>query len=380
MKPFEITESKSALKNYAIAHTIEGRDGYDERSFFLMERYEVRSGKIITANQAFHSNPMVNLKGSDIDELYSEMAHVISGKITKFRRTGSNWYLRSVVKLENHMVEYKPLKGNSYIPLPAALVGKRAIINMKNETDNECFKWAVTRALNPKDKNTQRIDNNLRERANDLNWNGIEFPVSLASIGKFEKQKETISVNVLGYERNVIHPLRISDYDRQNEVNLLLIAQGENQHYCLIKDISRLLCNQTTTGHRKRYYCLRCLNGFDSVDSLNRHKEYCQKHNPVKVVLPEESTTIKFRNHARSMRVPFVIYADFEAFTELLDTCQPNPDYSYVNQYQKHTPCSFCYLIKSIDDNIYPPNLKTYVASLKKKTLRRYFSTGLKTT
>ena len=35
------------------------------------------------------------------------------------------------------------------------------------------------------------------------------------------------------------------------------------------------------------------------------------------------------------MRVPFVIYADFEAFTELLDTCQPNPDSSYVNQYQK---------------------------------------------
>ena len=32
-KPFEITESKSALKNYAIVYTIEGQDGYDERSF-----------------------------------------------------------------------------------------------------------------------------------------------------------------------------------------------------------------------------------------------------------------------------------------------------------------------------------------------------------
>jgi len=66
-----------------------------------MERYEVRSGEIITANPAFNSNPMVYLKGSDIDELYSEMAHVISGKMTKFRRTGSKWYLRiSVVKLK----------------------------------------------------------------------------------------------------------------------------------------------------------------------------------------------------------------------------------------------------------------------------------------
>ena len=53
---------------------------------------------------------------------------------------------------------------------------------MKNTKDNECFKWAVTRAPHPKVENPQRIDKNLRVRANDLNWNGIEFPVSLASI------------------------------------------------------------------------------------------------------------------------------------------------------------------------------------------------------
>ena len=82
---------------------------------------------------------MINVKGSDTDDLYSEMSQVISGKITKFRRTGSNWYLRSVVNLEVHMVDYKPLKGNSYIELPKALRGKRAIINIRNENDNECL-------------------------------------------------------------------------------------------------------------------------------------------------------------------------------------------------------------------------------------------------
>jgi len=69
--------------------------------------------------------------------------------------------LRSIVNFEVHMVDYKPLKGNSYIPLPKALRGKRAIINMRNENDNECFKWAVTRALNPKVKDAQRIDRDL---------------------------------------------------------------------------------------------------------------------------------------------------------------------------------------------------------------------------
>jgi len=56
---------------------------------------------------------------------------------------------------------------------------------MKNEKDNECFKWAVTRALNPKVENPHRIDRDLRERANDFNWSRIEFPVSLVSISKF---------------------------------------------------------------------------------------------------------------------------------------------------------------------------------------------------
>jgi len=35
---------------------------------------------------------------------------------------------------------------------------------MKNE-DEQCFKWAVTRALNPVDKNAEKIDKTLRKQA-----------------------------------------------------------------------------------------------------------------------------------------------------------------------------------------------------------------------
>ena len=34
-----------------------------------------------------------------------------------------------------------------------------------------------------------------------------------------------------------------------------------------------------------------------------------------------------------SMRVPFIVYADFEAFTKPVHTCQPNPEHSYTKQY-----------------------------------------------
>ena len=56
-----------------------------------------------------------------------------------------------------------------------------------------------------------------------------------------------------------VYPLRISDYIKQREtkVNLLLISDGERQHYCWIKNMSSLLYGQTSKHHGERRYCLR---------------------------------------------------------------------------------------------------------------------------
>ena len=61
------------------------------------------------------------------------------------------------------------------------------------------------------------------------------------------------------------------------------------------------------------------------------------------------------------MRVPFIVYADFESFTTQLSTCQPNPDQSYTKRYQKHTPSGFCYHIKCFDDTLYSQEPVTFV-------------------
>ena len=71
--------------------------------------------------------------------------------LANFQRQGSNWRFRSVLSLDLHTVKYGPLRGSSYIPLPDFLEGKKAIINCRNE-DDEYFKWAITRALNPVEK------------------------------------------------------------------------------------------------------------------------------------------------------------------------------------------------------------------------------------
>ena len=59
-------------------------------------------------------------------------------------------------------MKYVPLGGSSYIPLLKFLAAKKAIINLKNEND-ECFKWAITGALNPVEKNLNVLIKNFEK-------------------------------------------------------------------------------------------------------------------------------------------------------------------------------------------------------------------------
>ena len=164
-----------------------------------MERVNIKTGQIHKCDKQFHSEMEINLQSTDTYEIYTEMKDTIKERITQFLRSGSNWKFRSIIRLEVHTVKYVPLKGSSYIPLPQELAKKKAIINLKNN-DNQCFKWAVARALNPKQRDAQLIDKHLQEKAKELNWENIEFPVSLKAIDKFEQQNPKVNVNVLGYE------------------------------------------------------------------------------------------------------------------------------------------------------------------------------------
>ena len=117
-------------------------------------------------------------------------------------------------------------------------------------------------------------------------------------------------------------------------------------------------------GH-KRYFCKYCDNSFQSEESLQTHMEYCSNHKAVKVRMPKKGAMLGFKNYNRKMRVPFVVYADFESLTVPISTCSPSDDESYTKQYQKHVPCSYCYYIKSFDDELFPPIFQRYTITKK---------------
>ena len=138
------------------------------------------------AKAYFHSETHINLEKTDVKVILSQMLREILVKLAEYQRKGSGWYFKEVISLDIHIVDYKPMKGTSFIPLPVFIKRKNAIINMENK-DDKCFLWCVLRYLHPREKNASRI-NHLREYENDLNFKGINFPVKVKDITKFENQ------------------------------------------------------------------------------------------------------------------------------------------------------------------------------------------------
>ena len=79
-------------------------------------------------------------------------------------------------------------------------------------------------------------------------------------------------------------------------VNLLLLSDGEKQHYCLIKNLSRLIA-QRSSHPRASHACVYCLHVFCRADLLAEHVPHCKTHGPQRVKMPSgDDATIHFHH------------------------------------------------------------------------------------
>ena len=252
----------------------------------LMSRKD--GDQVVIKKFTFHSKGLkLILEGTDVSDLYNEMAEEIEEELQKVGDAeGSGWVFLEVEKLVLHTTRWDPINGGSYIDLPPFLKNKKAIINMKNQ-DEKCFMWCVLRALNPKDTNPDRIDNDLKSKQDTLNMKGIKYPVDFRGIDRFESQNPNISISVIGYNKDErVYPLKVSKYTGcEHDIILLLLKDGENSHYCLVKNMSALIASQINNHKGTRHICLNCFNSFKTVNKLDNHKEYCYNNECVKVVM-----------------------------------------------------------------------------------------------
>ena len=96
-------------------------------------------------------------------------------------------------------------------------------------------------------------------------------------------------------------------------MNLLLITNGEKRHCTTIKSLSRLLGSKSSKHHGKQYFCLNCLQSFHSEESRDKHCNYCKDNEAVKIEMPKEGSFVEFHDGQNQFKVPFTVYADFEA-------------------------------------------------------------------
>ena len=273
-------------------------------------------------------------------------------------REGTDFKFESVDRSDYKLHKIKLRRGRSYMKSPKWIRNKRAIINPKN--DDNCFQYALTVALN-----SQNIENhpeqisNIKLFINEYNWEGIDFSshqdghkeseerknIMLFDCKKFEQNNETIALNILyvPHNKKEICSAYESKYNRkrENQVILLMIADGEKWHYLAVKILSRLLY-RITSNHHGDFYCLGCLHSFLTDSVLKKHGRLCGNHDYCRVAMPEEGKNIlKYHSEEKSLKAPFTLYADFECFLIKEQSCQNNPKKPYTKRKAMHKPSGY---------------------------------------
>ena len=63
----------------------------------------------------------------------------------------------------------------------------------------------------------------------------------------------------------------------------------------------------------RKHFCRYCLPAFSTEESLKRHIKDCFKINDKQTIkMPKEGEYVKFKNFARKIKSPFMIYVDLE--------------------------------------------------------------------
>ena len=159
--------------------------------------------------------------------------------------------------------------------IPESLWFKKVVANMENYNE-ESFKYAVVRSLNPVDKNPQWITKDFRQQTEQYNWDGISFPTPLDQIETFEKNNDVL-VNVFRWDvfAERAYPIRIP-YGKHGPRALLILIDEVKGHYVVIKSMQSLFRKQTGRNG-KMFYCNNCLVIFSSNNALQKHIVCCDR-------------------------------------------------------------------------------------------------------
>ena len=263
-----------------------------------------------------------------IEELFKSFLRKYEEKLQE-KMKGSDFDFDGVNFLYYDFNKISINRGGSYIDSPKMLKNKKSTINPKNN-DYKCFQYAVTLALNfdKINKNSERVSK-IKPFIDQYSWSDIDFPSTSKDWKKFELNNE-IALNILYVPLTTkkIHIAYKSKHNltRKKQVILLMISNGENWHYLVVKSLPGLL-KGITSNHKEDFYCLNCFCAYTTRNKLEEHKKILENHEYCHIEMPnEDDKIIKYNQGEKSIKLPFIIYADLECLLEKMSTCHNNPE------------------------------------------------------
>ena len=92
-----------------------------------------------------------------------------------------------------------------------------------------------------------------------------------------------------------------------------------------------------TSNHKGNVYCLNCLQPYHTENKLKKHKHKCKNHSYCDIEIPkEDNKEFKHSHGETSMKVPLIIYADFESLLEKMSICHNSLKKSSTTKITKH--------------------------------------------
>ncbi|KYN21953.1 hypothetical protein ALC57_05665 [Trachymyrmex cornetzi] len=210
-----------------------------ERVQCIMQRYDsvkintIFNGEFVAgdkrANKSIATRNYELYRYSDLREWYvTRVVEPILTSLEEFQERDSGWALSRILNLAVNANKHNPLRAGCHIKLPREIMLKRAVINVQS-TDNACFAWSMVAALHPAQKHVERVSS-YPHYSTVLNLAGIEFPITLNQIKKFEALND-ISINVYAIEKGIV-PIRLADRKRSKHVNLLYVEDDSFRNHC----------------------------------------------------------------------------------------------------------------------------------------------------
>ena len=150
----------------------------------------------------------------------------------------------------------------------------------------------------------------------------------------------------------IVH--RISEKDSTiSRINLTLIQKGDKTRYSYVKRLNALLFDQNSHNESK-HFCERCLHEYKREELLERHREECKGllKRPTRIEIPQEGeNTVHFNNYQKQMKIPYVIYADFEAWIRKIPLCKQKEGIkeSFTEKTEWHEACGYTYSVVTND-------------------------------